>query len=312
MIRSFGIEFDAFEEAMRGVDGRYTAVRRHRHDWWMQNISLGEIEVMLCQDGGGNIFEGSCGADNYALFLPLTHVDSLIVNGRSVQSHSLAWLTSGAQFDIYNSGVLQWVGIVIGRTWLNRWLRMRAVDCRWPTQEHLVGIAGSARFVSLRDLILRLFSIQDTDPGVFLSSLTVAEARDQLMWRVHDALSSIEFPAADVVGRPKIDRTNVIRRVKELLDLRIDEPLRVTDLCAWSGVSRGTLQTVFLEHFGVGPNRYVMLQRMASIHKALKLRNPDDTVAQICNRFGVWDMGRFAGRYQQIYGVTPSVTKGIA
>jgi len=61
MVRSFGLEFDAFEEALQGVDGRYTAVKRHHHDWWMHNISLGGIELMLCQDGGGNIFEGSCG-----------------------------------------------------------------------------------------------------------------------------------------------------------------------------------------------------------------------------------------------------------
>ncbi len=309
MSHSFGLEFDEFEEAMRGVDGRYTPVRRHRHDWQMEYLALGDIEVMLCQNGGGSIYEGSCRTDNFGLFFPLHEIDSLVVDGCDVGKSTLTWLASGKDFHIYNSGVLRWVGISIGHNTINHWLSQLAEPLPLGLHKHCIRDASPARLAALRDMVVRLFRVQESAPNLLASAHVHKESYEQLVWNIFDAVRSLDEPTVRTVGRPQISRGDILRGATALLDMRLDEPVHVADLCKATGVSSRTLHKVFVEHFGVPPHRYLMLKRLRAIHEALHQSGSSETVAQICGRFGVWDFGRFAGAYRRIYGTLPSVAR---
>lgn len=310
MTQSFGMEFDAFEEAMRGVDGRYTPVRRHRHDWQMQYLVLGDIEVMLCQNGGGSVYEGACRTENFGVFFPLSQVESLVVDGHPIKSGTLTWLASGKDFHIYNSDVLRWVGISVGCGTVNRWLSLQAESFGLGTSEHLIGTANRAPLAALRDLVTRLFNIQEASPEALAVSFARKESYEQLAWSIYDAVRSMDRFDSRSHGRPLVSRQEVIRKAAALLDARFSETIHVADLCRATHVSSRTLQKVFVEHFGVGPHRYLMLRRLRAIHEALQLAEPTETIAQICGRFGVWDFGRLSSLYRRIYGLLPSQTLG--
>jgi AraC family ethanolamine operon transcriptional activator len=308
MNRSFGLEFDEFEEAMRGVDGRYTPVRLHKHEWKMRLLVLRDLEVMLCQNGGGSVYEGACQIEKFGVFFPLSPIDSLIVNGCDVEASTLTWLASGKDFHIYNSDVLPWVGISIGNNTIRRWLGLEAEHFPLHTDEHFIGAASRAHLASLRDLVIRLFDAQDQSPDALSSPYVGAECYEQLAWSIYDAVRSVGGPRTGMVGRPRLARDEIIRRATALLEMRIAEPVHVADLCRAARVSHRTLQTAFVEYFGVGPHRYLMLKRLRDIHQALQHARPSESIAQICGRFGVWDFGRFAGLYRRVYGVSPART----
>lgn len=308
MKHSFGLEFEAFEEAMRGVDGRYTPVRRHRHDWQMQYLVLDDIEVMVCQNGSGSIYEGSCRRENFGLFFPLTDIPSLSVNGCIIGKGTLTWLASGKDFHIYNSDVLRWVGISIGCETVNRWLELEPESIYLATDRHVIGDASRVQLAVLRDLVKRLLDVYEQAPQAFSNAATSAP-HDQLAWSIYEAMSSVAPAQAPAVGRPLISRADILQRATTLIESRMPHPVQVADLCRTTGVSSRTLQKVFVEHFGVGPHRYLMLRRLQAIHKALQHAEPTDSVAGICSRFGVWDFGRFASVYRKIYGCLPSTTR---
>lgn len=107
-------------------------------------------------------------------------------------------------------------------------------------------------------------------------------------------------------GRPTLSRQAILDRALDHIENRLDRMIRLADLCEATGVSVRTLNSVFRHRFGISPHQYIMSRRLHGIHAAIRAATPDDTVSDICGRFGVWDFGRFARMYQQEFGLPPS------
>lgn len=100
----------------------------------------------------------------------------------------------------------------------------------------------------------------------------------------------------------------VMRRFMELVEAEPARPLYMLDVCAELGVSGRTLRQYCLRHLGMGPNRYLWLRRMNLARRALSLADGGTTVTQVANEYGFGELGRFAVRYRQLFGETPSAT----
>jgi transcriptional regulator GlxA family with amidase domain len=111
-------------------------------------------------------------------------------------------------------------------------------------------------------------------------------------------------------GRPRASREEVMARVLPLMD-QPQGPVRLVDLCRAAGVSERTLRTIFKEQFGLGPNRYLRMRRLALLASALANADPhNDTVAAIAARFGYTHGGRMASEYRALFGEHPHATLG--
>lgn len=105
------------------------------------------------------------------------------------------------------------------------------------------------------------------------------------------------------------NRQRMISTVRDLIDHEIAGVETVADLCREAGVSERTLQYAFQELVGVSPKRYLLLQRLANVHRGLLFATPStERVADVAIRFGFWHMGQFARDYRSVYGVNPSTT----
>ena len=74
-------------------------------------------------------------------------------------------------------------------------------------------------------------------------------------------------------------------------------------------VSDGFLRQCCAEHLGMSPMAYLRLYRMQLMN--LALRNDAGStlrVADVAKRFGLGHLGRFAGKYRELYGETPYET----
>jgi AraC-like DNA-binding protein len=75
------------------------------------------------------------------------------------------------------------------------------------------------------------------------------------------------------------------------------------------GISSRTLRVACQEQLGVSPTQYLLLRRMHLARRALQQADPDIArVTDVATVFGFWELGRFAVRYREIFGETPSST----
>lgn len=102
---------------------------------------------------------------------------------------------------------------------------------------------------------------------------------------------------------------SAVRRAMDIIERRAHEPLTVVDIAVAVGCSVRTLQISFKEHLDQTPSDYLRRVRMDRVHDMLRFANPETTtVTEVARSWGFNQLGRFAGQYRKIYGVSPSVT----
>ena len=115
-------------------------------------------------------------------------------------------------------------------------------------------------------------------------------------------------------GGPAQEETSAARRYRGILaafeDLLQADPFpSMTEVSSTLGVSERMLRECCKKHLCMGPSRYRHLRRVQQVRRALRNENPDTgSVSEILERYGIRDLGRFAGDYRALYGELPSAT----
>jgi AraC-like DNA-binding protein len=95
----------------------------------------------------------------------------------------------------------------------------------------------------------------------------------------------------------------------ERLEASLESPLRMADLCSAIGVTERTFRISCTEILGMGPSRYVRLQRLNRVRAPLQRADPATaSVAELAKRHGFSELGRFAAIYRELFGETPSAS----
>jgi transcriptional regulator GlxA family with amidase domain len=124
---------------------------------------------------------------------------------------------------------------------------------------------------------------------VMLDNIVMAEMRPDTIARQHHHL--------------------IINRFFETLEAHPGNLLSMPALSRKIGVSSRTFRMACQEQLGVSPTHYLLLRRMQLARRALRQADPALTrVTDIATEFGFWELGRFAVKYHQLFGETPSAT----
>lgn len=103
-------------------------------------------------------------------------------------------------------------------------------------------------------------------------------------------------------------RSRAVERVLNYIAAFPRQPLTVEDVCRVAGASERTIQTAFLERFGVRPKAYLRDRRLNGARTELRTADSGTTIAQAANRWGFWHMGQFARDYRRLFSELPSET----
>ena len=80
-------------------------------------------------------------------------------------------------------------------------------------------------------------------------------------------------------------------------------------LCRVVGVGERTLRNAFYAVHGMGPKRWMLIERLEGVRRALsETRSAPLTVTDVASDHGFSELGRFAGSYREAFGETPSET----
>lgn len=136
------------------------------------------------------------------------------------------------------------------------------------------------------------------------------EAQQQLMDEVLELLCPLLTPHLQRLqpARREAPHVAVVRRAREYVLDRADEPPSVGELCRTLGVSRRWLQWSFNEVLGIGPMTYLHRLRLNGARRLLLGATPDTKVQDAVEAFGFWHPSRFSHDYRRLFGELPSQT----
>ena len=108
-------------------------------------------------------------------------------------------------------------------------------------------------------------------------------------------------------GRPPA--SVLFRRARQLAD-DLDRPANIAMLAATLRVSQSTLEKAFISATGLPPKKYLLHRQLNRARQALLAAEPfgPDSVTSIALGLGFSELGRFAVRYRQFFGESPSQT----
>jgi transcriptional regulator GlxA family with amidase domain len=110
-------------------------------------------------------------------------------------------------------------------------------------------------------------------------------------------------------GPRRIPREQLVTRVLEFLRDNLGEPMTVAELSRMAGVSERTLRAAFHDVLGLSPKQYDITERLRAARAALSAADPETTtVTDVAMTYGFFELGRFAGRYRDVFGEVPSRT----
>lgn len=117
----------------------------------------------------------------------------------------------------------------------------------------------------------------------------------------------------DAAEAPEPRRSDATRKgFHRALEFIREAPLqdvRLSRLCAVSGISERSLQYAFRDTLGVTPKAFITTRRLHAARRALLESDPSTTrVADVATGLGFYELGRFAGYYHQRFGEHPSTT----
>jgi AraC-like DNA-binding protein len=83
----------------------------------------------------------------------------------------------------------------------------------------------------------------------------------------------------------------------------------IGELCLTAHVSERRLSEAFVDEFSQAPSRFFRDWALQRARLRLRTGEPSRiTVSRIANDLGFFHLGRFAGRYRELFGETPSAT----
>jgi AraC family transcriptional regulator, ethanolamine operon transcriptional activator len=300
-------DFDEFAEALNGVAGRFMTTAQSETDWWVEIEPIGSVIVQQVQAGGPTAFVGDGRDGSITIGLPSSTPEHIRANGRALSENGFILVNEGQPFTLSAQQPTRWLGITIptSHPYLPSGVLRSASSAGREQETHIQ--AELRHIAAAKATILRMLSSESRID--LLEEGASRAAEEELLLATRCILESARGNEDVRGGRPSYSRARVISRALALIEAREGKPLFLQDLCRATQVSERTLRNVFQEYFGIGPMRFLKVNRLREIRAALIAADArEDSVWRIATRFGIWDLSAFAHDYKALFGELPHQT----
>jgi len=227
------------------------------------------------------------------------------VGGREIQRNQIVQHSLGRSYYQASQGPSAFAGLFVSLPMVETMREVFGRAGRSLKETHLFipTAAAMQRLMRLHWNALRL--VHDL-PELARDSQTVRGLEQSLI----DALACcLNEGAIDDVTLAQRNHASIMRRFSDALAVASATPVFLTEICAQIGVSERTLRVCCEKHIGMGPKRFLGLRRLHLARaKLLEGMIGETNVTQVATEFGFWELGRFAGIYQDLFGELPSAT----
>jgi AraC family ethanolamine operon transcriptional activator len=298
---------DDHARALRQLNQQYLQTGPGRFAGLLQQFSLDDgvhlyrerLNVPLLQ-------EGALPSGRRMFGISRSLQGSTTVQGRKV-GRAIAHLHGGQGFMAQTTGASEYLGILIDDRTFEDYADYLGgmASLSWRTQPLL-----EVNRAALRRASASIWRCVGTIEGN-MDALDNADVRKALRDDVIDQLICLLI---DVEPRRRNDLTRltyteIVSRSRQQLLADPAQPVSVLDLCKSVRVSRGTLQSSFLEVTGATPAAYLRAVRLSRVRRLLRQTSTASlSVHDAASRWGFIHMGKFAADYCRMFGHLPSRT----
>jgi AraC family ethanolamine operon transcriptional activator len=256
---------------------------------------------------------GGLAPDTAHILLPLRGRETLLLNGRTIGPHDIAVYGAGAVHDGANPADTSWARVTLAAESVHALLSPPRRSPIFRPGAHVMLRTDPEAWARVALLVREVAEVAAKDPEVF----EVEEARRSLRASVLDAARELlEGPwggAPPRLLRASRERGRIVRLVEDHLRADPGRPTGTADLCAALGLSPSRLRSAVTATFGMSPQRYLRLRRLAMARSALRSGDPRwRSVREVALAHGFWHLERFARAYRDMFGEAPSATFGRA
>lgn len=291
-------DFDAWADTVRGANLQLACDRVEERTWSIGMRQIGDLTVQAAFEGGGNLCYGVNTTPGTLLFLPVTRVGHHVANCDRLDEDAVLVIPPGSDFRItVRQRAHAWYSVALPS-------KTTTTLASRPDDSRVCRPAGGG-VRQLRSLIARIFASPALEPG---DAAAVLAATEELTVAATACLQASAIPPRRGVGRPQIDRSEIVRRSLATLEATVVGRPSVAGLADEVGVTERTLCRAFHDTFGVSPLQYIALRQLHHVRRSLRTAPSDTTVARVLVQHGIWDFGRFAGRYRRHFGELLSET----
>lgn len=199
------------------------------------------------------------------------------------------------------------LGMTISRDLLNEYLE--TVEEIAPPAWVYDGIRSFGNVEALSRtarMIRNLLAHLDDNPAALMGE----EGRKSAIWAILDILvpGIIDVCSDTTTDYHMPNRYKVVRRTREYILDRINEPLQISAVCRDLGVSRRALQYSFQDALNINPVAFMRILRLNGARRDLVKTSAALQVKDVIDRWGFWHPSRFSGEYKQMFDELPSET----
>lgn len=137
----------------------------------------------------------------------------------------------------------------------------------------------------------------------YLSNLPDKQIESMLRSLANELLMQIYIATRTSFEPPKHKREPFIAQILTYINNHIHEPLTVEQISNAMSISYGYLHQFFSKHMNMSIKKYVTLQKLLMVQKALA---NDVNPTEACRQYGFRSYSTFYRNYQRVFGIRPS------
>jgi AraC family ethanolamine operon transcriptional activator len=297
-------DFEEFRASNPQLDGQWLINGRGEFKWRTESLSLGDSFILRGNTSTGLITEGVESSGCYQFYVPLG--SAWRNNGARFKDDAVLMIEPGAEYCVTTKYSEGFHGFFVPANMLPEQLKTeRQTAALSYTLQNQTQVA-----IKVRNLFSRIIAAVSENPAIELSPaarMIEAELLSTLLPLLESQSDYMNRP--DVTGRKTISEIVITKRAHDILEELANEPIHVSQLANLVGVSERTLRNAFNSLYQIGPCQYLRVRTLHNVHQDLLLSNPEErSVTDILTHWGVWELGRFAGRYKSQFGELPNET----
>lgn len=116
-------EFDAYDEALRGVRGHHRVLRgRQLRDRRLRVVDLHGVGTMMGRAGAASIYSGAGSTGCFSIFVPLSRHEEIVVSGDQFDRRKIAWIAPEQVFHIDSRRPASWMSVTMSCELVMSWI----------------------------------------------------------------------------------------------------------------------------------------------------------------------------------------------
>lgn len=307
LTRSFA-DFEPYRDAIVHADVRMRVLGMEQPRYSIVQSVAGGLGLQWAQEGSGQLSEGSTDRGAFGLYMQLNARPRLL-NGMPLDPHSIVVLPPGAEFCFSCDHANSWLAVRVP-------IESVAVPGETAQEDLLDSVsvvrAGRNMARTLRTSVLTYLRSLENESGLSLAPAAETSFESEMLLiarRICARSSDMKLDSEHDLSPRSKRHDRIAMEAAELIEASWNGSISVATVAKSLGVSERTLLTAFRSRHDKSPRQFIQAMRLNRARTRLRLASESGALIQdVAAECGFWDFGRFASKYQRLFGELPTQT----